>query len=67
MITGQVEDNNYLMPYSQDIEHALISFACTFPPYNVRPVRSLGEFSSGMVFAHLLATVEHFPLGLKDL
>lgn len=45
------------MPYSQDIEHALISFASTFPPYNSRPLRSIAEFSSGMVFAHLLASV----------
>jgi hypothetical protein len=55
------------MPYNQDIEYALISFACTFPPYDNRPLKDIAEFSNGMVFAHLLATVEHFPLALKDL
>lgn len=55
------------MPYDQDIEHALISFASNFPPYNSQPIHSITDFSSGMVFAHLLATVDHFPLSLKDL
>jgi hypothetical protein len=63
-------DNSYLkqkMSYNQDIEYALLSFASTFPPYVSQPLKSITEFSNGMVFAHLLATVEHFPLVLKDL
>ena len=55
------------MAYNPDIEHALISFASTFPPYDEQPLKSIGEFSNGMVFAHLLATVDRFPLALKDL
>jgi hypothetical protein len=45
------------MPYNDDIEHALISFASTFAPYDVQPLTSIAQFSSGMVFAHLLSTV----------
>jgi hypothetical protein len=55
------------MPHDSDIEHALISFAENFPLYNTQALKTIEDFSNGMVFAHLLATVEHFPLALKDL
>jgi hypothetical protein len=48
------------MAYSQDIEHALVSFASTFAPYDSHPLTRIGQFASGMVWAHMLATVDGF-------
>ena len=55
------------MNYSNDVEHALLAFASTFSPYQHRKLTNLNEFSSGLVFGHMLATVEHFPLGERQL
>lgn len=55
------------MPYHSDIEHALLSFASTFAPYNRNPLTDMAQFSTGLVFAHMLATVDHFPLTLREL
>lgn len=55
------------MNYQSDIEHALLEFASTFPPYDRAPLTHMGQFSNGLVFAHLLATVENFPLSQRDL
>jgi|JI9StandDraft_1071089.scaffolds.fasta_scaffold159096_1 hypothetical protein len=55
------------MNYQSDIEHALLEFASTFPPYDRAPLTQMSQFSSGLVFAHLLASVDHFPLSQRDL
>ena len=54
------------MNYNHDVEYALLAYASTFS-YQHRKLTQLAEFSSGLVFGHMLATVEHFPLGDKDL
>ena len=55
------------MQYHSDIEHALLSFASTFSPYNRNSLTEMSQFSNGIVFTHMLATVEHFPLALREL
>lgn len=55
------------MSYSKDIENALISFASTFPPYNHNAIKNIQQFSSGMVFAHLLSTVDRFSINIYEL
>lgn len=45
------------MDYQSDIEHALLEFASTFPPYDQAPLTDMSQFSNGLVFAHLLSTV----------
>ena len=45
------------MNCSNDVEHALLAFASTFTPYVHRKLTNLNEFSSGLVFGHMLATV----------
>lgn len=55
------------MNYQSDIEHALLEFASTFPPYDRAPLTHIAQFSNGLVFAYLLATVDHFPLSQRDL
>lgn len=64
MITDYI---SYSMPYHSDIEYALLSFASTFAPYNRNPLTHMAQFSTGLVFAHMLATVDHFPLTLREL
>lgn len=55
------------MDYHSDVEHALLEFASTFPPYDRAPLVQMGQFSDGLVFANLLASVEQFPLSQRDL
>lgn len=57
------------MPYSSDIQHAIISFVSTYPPYNESSnlLTNLKQFSNGIVFANLLATVRNFPLDSREL
>lgn len=52
-------EHNYIvyMAHLSDVEHALLSFASTFHPYARAPLTRMAQFSSGMVFAHMLATV----------
>ncbi len=45
------------MAYTSDVEYALVSFACTFAPYDQRPINNISEFADGLAFAHMLATV----------
>lgn len=55
------------MDHNSDIEHALMEFASTFHPYQEANITTMAHFSNGLVFGHMLATVEHFPLHEREL
>lgn len=54
------------MPYDRDIEHGIICFANSFPPYSSSPLNSLSEFANGAVFARLLGTLDAIAFHPKD-